>query len=195
MPTALETYASFYLTASEPSVTAEKAKAAQQKSLNDPMQRRRSFGTVSAPVTYVGLEPVTVQLAADNLNAVEIVAEQTKLTKADKAIRQLLRLSEYDYDWDGNGAAKPIAPSVKCARDFIRALSPESIIPSATLLADGNAVLYIDRPDLYAELEFGADKTYSYFVRRGEKECFDEAVLDLHRLPNTLAEIGFALDA
>src|SRR5215831_16177284 len=84
---------------------------------------------------------------------------------ADLAVAQLLRMEEWDADWDGNGAAKPLGFSLKDARAFIRALSPESVIPKATLHADGHTILFVNGPEIYAELEFLEDHRIGFYVR------------------------------
>jgi hypothetical protein len=74
-------------------------------------------------------------------------------SRADAAIARLLRLEKLEADWDGSEAAKPIDYSLKDARNFIRKLSPDSVIPRAALHADGHAILFMREPDIYAELE------------------------------------------
>jgi hypothetical protein len=102
-------------------------------------------------------------------------------------------MEAWDDDWDGNGAAKPLAFSLNEARTFVRALSDESIVPQATLNADGHAILFINKADLYAELEFLEDRRIGYYVRRGGEEWTDEIYFSGRALPEGLSRAGFVV--
>ena len=117
----------------------------------------------------------------------------TAPSRADAAIAQLMRLEKLEADWDGSEAAKPIDYSIKEARSFIRNLSPESIIPRATLHADGHAILFVREPDLYAEIEFLGDNRIGFYARRGEEKWSDEFSFDGRSLPEGLSKIGLCL--
>jgi hypothetical protein len=114
-------------------------------------------------------------------------------SRADAAIARLLRLEKLEADWDGSEAAKPIDYSLKDARNFIRKLSPDSVIPRAALHADGHAILFMREPDIYAELEFLGNGKIGYFVRRGERKWSDEFSFDGRSLPEGLSQIGLSL--
>ena len=114
-------------------------------------------------------------------------------TAADRTVSQLLQFERLQSDWDGSGAGKPIAASLKDAREFIRRLTPESTIPMATLHADGHAVLLVTGADAYAEIEFLGDKRLGYFARRDGQEWGDEVFFNGGNLPAGLPEIGFAI--
>jgi len=114
-------------------------------------------------------------------------------SRADAAIAQLLRLEKLEADWDGSEAAKPIDYSLKEARAFVRKLAPESVIPRATLHADGHAILFMCEPGIYAELEFLGNSKIGYYVRRGEQKWSDEFSFDGRSLPEGLFQIGFSL--
>jgi hypothetical protein len=116
------------------------------------------------------------------------------LTMADQAMMQLIRFEQFPSDWDGNGAAKPLRDSLHDARQFIRALAPESTIPRPALHADGHAVLLLNTGDTYAELEFLGDKNIGFYARRGGEEWCDEFFLDVGVLPEGLSQIGFAVE-
>jgi hypothetical protein len=120
------------------------------------------------------------------------VRSEEPKTRADRTIAQLFRFEGLDADWDGNEAAKPLAFSIKDARDFIRALAPESIVPHPTLHADGHVILFIRGEDSYAELEFLGGSHVGFYARRGEKEWTDEFYFDGHVIPAGLLQIGFA---
>lgn len=118
---------------------------------------------------------------------------QEERTKADVAISQLIKFGSLSADWDGFGAAKPHSESVKAARDFVRALAPESLIPQPALHADGNAILFLRDvdSDTYVELEFLSSKV-EFFARRGEQEWASEFQIGMP-LPAELSEIGFSI--
>lgn len=197
MPTACETYAALYFSSVGPTATAVKSKAAQQRTLFDPTARlvKSAASSILRPILSAELDSISDQSASGFSQDVEAAISTTALTSADVLVGRLLSLGELEEDWDGNGASKPAAASIKAAKSFARSLSPESIIPKATLLADGNAVLYVSNHGLYAELEFPGDETYSYYIRRGTEECFDEAKLDAQGLPKSLTEIGLAKES
>jgi hypothetical protein len=111
-------------------------------------------------------------------------------TAADAAID---RLRQLEADWDGSDAAKPLGYSLKEARGFLRKLSPESIVPGATLHADGHAILFVHQPDAYAELEFLGQHKIGFYARRGEQKWTGEFLFDGRSLPEGLCRIGFSL--
>lgn len=123
----------------------------------------------------------------------EFLAEQPK-TQADRTIAQLIRFQNLDDDWDGSGAARPLSQSIKDARRFIRSLAPESVIPRATLHADGHAVLLLHGANLYAELEFLGQNRISFYARRDGQEWGDEFSFNGGALPVGLSQIGFVTE-
>jgi len=114
-------------------------------------------------------------------------------TQADRAVSQLIQFERLQADWDGNEAAKPLPFSLKDAREFVRALAPESVIPRPALHADGHAILFLRGPDVYAELEFLGRKRISFYARRGRQQWSDEIDFDGRTLPEGLSQIGFAI--
>jgi hypothetical protein len=114
-------------------------------------------------------------------------------TQADRTVSQLIQFERLRADWDGNEAAQPLPFSLKDAREFIRALAPESVIPRPALHADGHAILFLRGPDVYAELEFLGKKRISFYARRGRQQWSDEIDFDGRTLPEGLSQIGFAL--
>ncbi|MGH6811861.1 MAG: hypothetical protein ACREDM_05765 [Methylocella sp.] len=118
---------------------------------------------------------------------------ESRLTQADLTAAQLLRMEQWDFDWDGSEAAKPLLFSLKDARTFIRALAPESVMPRPALHADGHAILFVRGPDAYAELEFLGNQRIGFYARQGGQEWTDEIEFDGRTLPEGLSRIGFAL--
>jgi hypothetical protein len=119
-------------------------------------------------------------------------AEEPK-TRADRAIAQLLSFERLDADWDGNQAAKPLAFSIRYAREFIRALAPESVIPRPALHADGHVILFERGANSYSELEFLEGRRIGFYARRGSQEWNEEFVFDGRTIPGGLLRAGFAI--
>jgi hypothetical protein len=116
-----------------------------------------------------------------------------RLSLADQAVAQLLKMETWLDDWDGAGAAKPVADTLHEARSFIRLLAPESVIPRPALHADGKAMLFLRGPDSYAELEFLGESKIDCYARQGEREWADEISLQELKLPELLSQIGFVV--
>lgn len=114
-------------------------------------------------------------------------------TAADRAVADLVRFAALDSNWDGNNAARPIGQSLLEARHFIRSLSPESIIPSAALHADGHAVLLLQKGNAYAELEFLGEKRIGFYARRDGQEWGEEFVFTGGGLPEGLSVVGLSI--
>lgn len=175
-----------YFRNAEPSITMINSRAAQAY-----------VRVVAAPEKLPSWISVKTDLAKSASESkppeTELPRLNTSPSRADAAIAQLLRLEKLDADWDGSDAAKPLDYSIKDARLFIRMLSPESIVPRATLHADGHAILFVREPDLYAELEFLGNNKIGFYARRGEQKWGDEFSFDGRSLPEGLSRIGFSL--
>jgi hypothetical protein len=149
--TAIETATMIYLYNAVPSPTA--AQPAQERVLFLlPSDAPRANATFMAETGSQGVYAVQDTIPATT---------NYPRAPADLVVAQLLRMEKWNADWDGNGAAKPSEFSLKDARAFIRALSPESIIPQATLHADGHTILFVNSAEDYAELEFLEDPAES----------------------------------
>lgn len=146
----------------------------------------RDYGSFFKNPTQVALET-----SASTETAAVISARPSRQTRADASVSQLLKLAKLDHNWDGYGAAKPNASSINAARNFIRSLAPESIIPQPALHADGNAILFFRNDDAYTELEF-IDHKIEFYARQGDLEWADEFRPN-GPLPFALSEIGFSI--
>lgn len=124
----------------------------------------------------------------------DAISSEEPKTLADLAIAQLLRFATLHRDWDGNDAAKPSTGSLADARAFLRSLAPESVIPQATLHANGNAVLLLRGPEIYAEIEFLGQKRIGFFSKKGEQTWGDEILYDGGKFPAGLSQIGLKPD-
>jgi hypothetical protein len=186
MPPVAHNITEAYLYDTQPMVSLTKAREAQA------YVRVVSDQEVLPP--WLSFKTDYVKSGNENTKQQGVTADlDTSRTMADVTIEKLLRLEKLDADWDGNDAAKPIGYSIKEARNFIRKLSPESIVPGATLHADGHAILFVRRLDIYAEIEFLGDNKIGYYARRGEEKWSEEFFFDGRSLPEGLSRIGFSL--
>jgi len=85
-------------------------------------------------------------------------------TLREKRIGEIRRYALLEENWDGEGAAPPVAASLKEAVAFVRLLPEDGALPEPMLLASGNVALYWNDSDLYADLEFLGDGRVAYFV-------------------------------
>ncbi len=195
MITAIETATMMHLYSALPSSTA--ARPAQEFSEYHFAFPLRNRGEVILPSeTACANTTFVIEAGFQGVSAVHEAippAANYDTDPADLAVAQLLRMEEWDADWDGNGAAKPLGFSLKDARAFVRALSPESIMPKATLHANGHTILFVNGPEVYAELEFLEDHRIGFYVRRGGDEWTDEISFDGRTLPEGLLRAGFAV--
>lgn len=186
--TAIENVTEAYIRNAEPSITAMGSRAAQAYYLlvDDVVQK---------PAWLVFDRSTDVARSESNTKSPPAPQAElnTSPTRADATIRQLVKLSKLEADWDGNEAAAPSEASIREARGFLRRLSPESLMPRATLHADGHAILFVRGDDLYAELEFLGNNKIGFFARRGEQKWSDEFSFDGFSLPEGLSKIGFSL--
>jgi hypothetical protein len=134
---------------------------------------------------------VVLETLASTDTAAVISAGPSQQTRADASVSQLLKLAKLDRNWDGYGAEKPKVSSINSAKNFIRSLAPEIIIPQPALHADGNAILFFRSDDAYAELEF-IDQKIEFYARQGDLEWADEFQPN-GPLPIALSEIGFSI--
>ena len=183
MPSTAETALVLYLYSAEPGMTAVTSRPSQRRVLLASTKRGEG-GTFAA--TY----------HADGVStAQESMPESASpLTQADLIVAQLLRMENFDANWDGSEAAKPLVFSLADAREFVRSLAPESVRPRPALHADGHAVLLLNTPDTYAELEFLGDRKIGFYARRGGQEWGEEFSFDGGALPDGLSHIGFVVD-
>jgi hypothetical protein len=183
MPVAVEASTYLYLYSAQPAMTAISSRPAQQRVRIAPYD---SYFTAGA--TFSSKPSVDGASSAQE----NWVPAETPATHADLTVAQISRLEALDADWDGNDAAKPLSFSLKEARDFVRSLAPESLIPRPALHADGHAILFLQLSDRYVELEFLGNKRVGFYARRGEQEWSDEIVFDGRTLPSGLLQIGLA---
>jgi len=116
-------------------------------------------------------------------------------TKADVSVAALLDFRRLDADWDGCGAKKPNFESIRFAREFVRKLTSDSRIPTPTLHANGNVLLFVNDHDSYGDIEFYDDSRIGYYICQGNREWSGEIAFGLggRQLPGGFSEIGFKI--
>ncbi len=95
----------------------------------------------------------------------ELTESDRPTTTAEKVIGEIRGWRSLPADWDGEGAAVPVAASLEEAVSFVSLLSPHNIsIPEPMLLSSGRAGLYWNDGGMYADLEFTGDGRVTYYI-------------------------------
>lgn len=137
------------------------------------------------PVVSKGA-PQAVTASTDNREAARALAGQRsdRMTLAENIIDQISSWVLMDGNWDNEGAAAPVASSLKGAVSFVSLLGEDYLLPEPMLLASGHAGLYWHDSGLYADLEFLADGRIAYFVEhRGEGRHKGVVKFDSRKIP------------
>jgi hypothetical protein len=71
-------------------------------------------------------------------------------------------------NWDGEGAKAPDAAAIGYAVNFVFGLDARIPMPEPMLFPSGNAGLFWETDQIYADLEFFGDGRLTYFVKRPE---------------------------
>lgn len=115
-------------------------------------------------VVKVGSQVTTIVANDDEYDD---TARQT--TPHEKLIGEIRGWSLLSADWDGEGAAAPLAQSMKDAVSFVRLLG-NIALPEPMLLGSGHTALYWNEGDLYADIEFLGEGRIAYFIKsHGDK--------------------------
>ena len=82
------------------------------------------------------------------------------------------KISDFPYDWNGEGADKPKDFSIKNARLFIEIIEQAGLpVPKAMLENEGTVCLYWYNSDkTYIDISFDAPNTFSVYKRKNIKE-------------------------
>ena len=91
-------------------------------------------------------------------------------TSREKLVGELRRWGLLNANWDGEGAAPPVARSMKEAVSFVRLLDEGNMLPEPMLHASGHAGLFWKDDALYADIEFLGDGRVAYYIEhQGDK--------------------------
>ena len=93
------------------------------------------------------------------------VALDSDPTPANKLDATLLSYKDLPHGWDGEEGVPPSLNAVSDAINFL-AKKPEDIsLPYPQIAADGEVGLYWHKDEVFAEVGFYGDGTYSYYAR------------------------------
>jgi len=87
-----------------------------------------------------------------------------KTTSAEELIADLRAYRFLSANWDGEGGAKPIGASIEAAVSFAYSLVDGVPAPEPMLHASGNAGLFWNSRELYADIEFSGHGRLSYYI-------------------------------
>jgi len=104
----------------------------------------------------------------DKFNYEDVVkaAAFRETTKSEELIGELRGWTLLHSNWDGEGALAPSVESITQAVEFSRMLNDVDMMPEPMILPSGNASLYWNDGQLYAEIEFLGAERLAYFVKR-----------------------------
>jgi hypothetical protein len=111
-------------------------------------------------------------------------------TAQESTIGTLRNWRVFDSNWDGEGAAKPCAESIREAVSFVRLLPAgclEQLDPM--LLASGHTALFWNANGLYADIEFLGDQRIAYFVKKNLDKHKGVVSFDQKTLPVVLKDL------
>lgn len=118
---------------------------------------------------------------AANEAAFEVVARPT--TPIESLAGEIRQLNSLGPNWDGEGADKPKAQSIKEAVSFIGLLDDQVALPEPMLLGSGNAALYWNEDGVYADIEFLGDGRIAYFIKRNGDKHKGVLTFDSKKMP------------
>jgi hypothetical protein len=91
-------------------------------------------------------------------------------TSREKLIGEVRRWGLLNANWDGEGAAPPVASSLKEAVSFVNLLDEADTLPEPMLHASGHAGLFWKDDSLYADIEFLGNGRIAYYIEyHGDK--------------------------
>jgi hypothetical protein len=100
-----------------------------------------------------------------------VFAKERKTSEAELIAGTFREWEHFSTNWDGEGGLPPLRQSLENAANFIYSLAivhPSSVTDAEPMLhPSGNAGLFWDKSNLYADLEFLSDNKMAYFVERG----------------------------
>ncbi|MCY4361826.1 MAG: hypothetical protein OXE42_06550 [Gammaproteobacteria bacterium] len=99
------------------------------------------------------------------------IAEFTRSTTTrEQLMGEIRSWALLEADWDGEGAAVPIARCIKNAVSFIRLLPDNISLPEPMLHASGNTGLFWGDGGMYADIEFLHNDRIAYYIEQnGDK--------------------------
>ena len=112
------------------------------------------------------------------------VAEFTRSTTTrEQLLGEIRSWALLEADWDGEGAAAPIAICIKNAVSFIRLLPDYISLPEPMLHASGNAGLFWGDGGIYADIEFLHSGRIAYYIEQNGDKHKGAINFDSENLP------------
>lgn len=131
------------------------------------------------------LSPEAAKPQLTTMLTVEVNYEESArpTTSPENIIGEIRQWTLLGADWDGEGAATPMAQSLKEAVSFVRLLDDTHALPEPMLLASGHAALNWNEGGLYADLEFLGDGRIAYFIKKYENKHKGVLTFDSQKMP------------
>lgn len=117
----------------------------------------------------VGAQTVVVSPPPKPLMAhdVSTLATRDRLSKEEADLRaEIQAYTSLTDNWDGEGAAAPPAQAVRDAIAFLGGRPDGIPLPLPEVASIGDVGIYWDEDGIFAEVQFGGDRAYSYYAQR-----------------------------
>lgn len=112
------------------------------------------------------------------------VTESSRLTTTrEQLMGEIRSWALLEVDWDGEGAAAPIAGCIKNAVSFIRLLPDTTSLPEPMLHASGNTGLFWGDGGFYADIEFLHNGRIAYYIEQNGDKHKGAINFDSENLP------------
>ncbi len=112
------------------------------------------------------------------------VAEFTRSTTTrEQLMGEIRSWALLKADWDGEGAAAPIAGCIKNVVSFIRLLPDDISLPEPMLHASGNTGLFWGDGGIYADIEFLHNGRIAYYIEQNGDKHKGAINFDSENLP------------
>ena len=128
------------------------------------------------------LQPINYLTTIATNDSSTIVASR-HTSPQESIIGEIRQWNLMDANWDGEGAAKPKANSIKEAVAFVRLLNDEITLPEPMLLGSGNSALYWNEGGLYADIEFLDNGRIAYFIKKNSDQHKGVLTFDSQKMP------------
>jgi hypothetical protein len=139
--------------------------------------------------TFLAIALSTSVILKDNAGSTYVTSSQDYLVynlipslkeKKEKLIANLNSYHFYNENWDGYGGIPALNQTVIDVTKFIENLSNNIIIPYSGLSGDGEISLFWKKANIFIDIGFIGDQTYSYFARdsMGNKYYGDEILVN-----------------
>lgn len=125
----------------------------------------------------------------------KVISIPDTVTPLNKLSGTLNGYENLPVDWDGYGGLPPKGETVNDASEFLSLLPKETPLPKPMLSGNGNIGLYWKADDLYLDIEFEGNGTFSYYAEEaGTAPKFDDMIkIGAGMISEELAQLLFTL--